>query len=126
MKCSRCGKELTEDQSYVYQGKVMCEDCVMDMGLSLKECDPWATYVETSDRKRHGLTGSAGLTDEEAKLYDFIKSKGKATRNELMKDLSISEQQLDSQLIGLMHAELVKEMGEGGKRYLVTIPVPRT
>jgi hypothetical protein len=40
----------------------------MDVGLSLKECDPWATYVDTSARKRHGLTGTAGLTEMEAKV----------------------------------------------------------
>ena len=126
MKCSRCGKELTEDQSYVYQGKVMCEDCVMDVGLSLKECDPWASYVDTSARKRHGATGAAELTELETKVYDFVKAKGKATRQEIMEHLGLSEADLSSQLVTLMHAELVKEMGEAGGRYLVLVPVPRS
>jgi len=123
MKCSRCGKELTEDQSYVYQGRVMCEDCIMDVGLSLKECDPWATYVDTSARKRRGLTGTAGLTEMETKVYDIIKSKGRATRHDLMKGLVLTEPELEAQLTSLMHSELVKEMSEAGKRYLVPIPV---
>ena len=126
MKCSRCGKELTEDQSYVYQGRVMCEDCVMDLGLSLKECDPWATYVDTSARKRRGLTGTAGLTEIETKVYDLVKAKGRVTRHDLTKELSLSEQELEAQLISLMHSELVKEMGEAGKTYLVPIPVPNS
>lgn len=126
MKCSRCGKEITEDQSYVYQGKVMCENCVMDVGLSLKECDPWASYVDTSARKRHGATGTAELTENETKVYNLVKGKGKATRQEIMVSLSLSQEDLNSQLVTLMHAELIKEMGEAGNTYLVPIPVPRS
>ncbi len=121
MNCSRCGRELTEDQSYVYQGKIMCENCLMDVGLSIKECDPWATYVDTSARKRRGLTGTAGLTDNEARVYEFVKSKGRATREEVMSSLGLSEQDLQAQLVTLMHSELIKERGEGGNLYLVPI-----
>lgn len=52
MNCSRCGRELSENERYVYQDKVYCENCLQDIGLSVKQCDPWATYVETSARKR--------------------------------------------------------------------------
>ena len=125
MKCSRCAKEISEDQAYVYQGRVMCEDCVMDVGLSTKECDPWASYVDTSARKRHGATGAAELTDAEAKVYDLVKTKGKATRSEVKHALGISEEDLNSRLVTLMHSELVKEMGQEGGQFLVAIPVPK-
>jgi hypothetical protein len=78
VKCSRCGKEINEDQTYVYQGKPMCDNCVMDVGLSLKECDPWATYVDTNTRKRHGITGTADLTEMEKRVYELVAAKGKA------------------------------------------------
>ncbi len=125
MKCSRCAKEISEEQSYVYQGRVMCEDCIMDVGLSIKECDPWASYVDTSARKRHGATGTAELTDAESKVYNLVKTKGRATRIEIMQTLGLTEQDLDSQLVTLMHSELVKEMGQEGERFLVPIPVPK-
>jgi len=121
MNCSRCDKVISEDQSYVYNGKVMCEDCVMDVGLTLKECDPWATYVDTSARKRHGSTGTAELTDLEARTYELIKARGRATKREVMDNLRITEPDLDAQLITLMHLDMIKEMGEGGKRYLVAV-----
>ena len=121
MNCSRCGRQLTEDKAYIHQGKIMCEDCLMDIGLSLKECDPWATYVDTADRKRHGLTGAAGLTETEAKVYAFIKAKGRATRQEVLEGLGLSQKELDAQLIALMHSELVKEGSEGKLQYLVPI-----
>ena len=121
MNCSRCNRELTENQSYVYQGKVFCEDCLMEFGLSIKVCDPWATYVETAGRKRHGQTGATGLGDVQARIYEFVKSKGRATREEVMSSLGLSEQDLQAQLVTLMHSELIKERGEGGNLYLVPI-----
>jgi len=121
MKCSRCSREISEDQSYVHQGKVLCEDCLMDIGLSIKECDPWATYVDTHTRERMGLKGAEGLTEMEKKVYEFVKSKGKATRKEVMEKFSLSELDLKAQLITLMHSELVKEHSEGDQMYLIPI-----
>ena len=121
MNCSRCDREITEKESYVYQDKVFCENCLMDIGLSTRECDPWATYVETSGRKRRGLTGTQGLNETQKKVYDFVKGKGKATREEVMTNLGLSESDLKAALIGLMHSELVKEHGEKGRLYLIPI-----
>ena len=121
MNCSRCNRELSENERYLHQGKVFCEDCLMDIGLSIKECDPWATFVDTSARKRHGETGTAGLSLIEAKIYEFVKNKGRATRQEVMKSLDLSETDLKAQLLPLMHSELLKEHSEGGQMYLIPI-----
>lgn len=121
MKCSRCGRELAESQRYVYQDKVYCEDCLQDIGLSTKQCDPWATYVETSARKRRGLTGTAEMNETQKQIYDFVKSKGRATREEVMQALGLNAPQLTLQIAPLMHSELVKEQAEGGKLHLVVI-----
>lgn len=121
MNCSRCNRELTENQRYVYQEKVFCEDCLMEIGLSTQECDPWATYVETAGRKRHGQKGAAGLNETQAKIYEFVKSKGRATRQEVMGNLGISELDLKIQLLPLMHSELLKERSEGDNMYLIPI-----
>ena len=121
MNCSRCNRPLTEEQSYVYKDKIMCEDCLMDVGLSLKECDPWATYIDTNARLRHGQTGIAGLTELESRVYSFVKTKGRATRQEVMTNLGLSEKELEAQLIALMHSELVKEGSESGRQYLLPI-----
>jgi hypothetical protein len=121
MRCSRCNRELTEDQSYVSQGKIYCEDCLMDIGLSIKDCDPWATYIETSGRKRHGEKGAADMTELETNIYDYIKGRGRATREEVMRKFGLSPEDLKLQLLPLMHSELVKERSEKGQQYLVTI-----
>ena len=121
LQCSRCHRELTEDRAYVNQGKVYCDNCLMDIGLSIKDCDPWATYVDTAGRKRHGEKGAAGMMDMETKIYEYIKGRGRATQLEVMKSFSLSETDLSLQLLPLMHSELIKERGEGGQQYLVPI-----
>jgi hypothetical protein len=33
MACSSCGKEISENEAYLYAGKLMCENCVVKAGL---------------------------------------------------------------------------------------------
>ena len=55
------------------------------------------------------------------KVYEFIKSQGKVIREEVKKNLNLSEVEIDAQLTPLMYSELVKERNEGSKLYLVTV-----
>jgi hypothetical protein len=121
VECNRCHRKLNEDQSYVYQGKVFCEDCLMDAGLSMKECDPWATYVDKRSGVQPGMKRAEKLTEMERSVYEFVKSRGRVTREDVMEGLGLSETDLKVQLVPLMHSEMVKEAGEGGKQYLVSI-----
>ncbi len=52
---------------------------------------------------------------------ELSQSKGRATRQEVMKRLDLSELDLKEQLIPLMHSELLKERSEGGEMYLIPI-----
>jgi len=121
MNCSRCSRELAESERYVYSGKVYCEDCLMTIGLTAKECDPWATYVETSDRKRHGDTGADSLNEIQSKIYNYVKSKRKVSQSEVMKHVGLEEDDFILQIRPIMHSELVKEITEAGVEYLVPI-----
>ena len=33
MRCKGCGKEIAENEIYIYEGKRMCEDCAINTGL---------------------------------------------------------------------------------------------
>ena len=119
MKCSRCGREISEKEGYAYQGKIMCEDCLMEVGLHAKQCEPWASYIATKERV--GKVGTEGLTVLQQQIYNFIKSKEKATRQSVRKNFKLSEAELDAQLTPLMHSELVKEHGARNSLYLVAV-----
>ncbi len=54
VKCEKCDREFKEEEARqypnkvrVYHGKVICEDCLLDMGVSLDEADPYWTYLKT-------------------------------------------------------------------------------
>ncbi len=121
MQCSRCGKGLTESQSYVNQGKIYCEDCLMDIGLNTRQCDPWATWVDNRERAQEGQKGTDWLSAGEKQVYDFIKRRGRVTRAEVGRELKMTATELQLQLLPMFHAEVVKERSEGGEQYLVTL-----
>lgn len=121
MKCSRCGREFAEAEGFTHQGKMICEDCYMEVGLHPKGCEPWGTYVATHTPGGAGPKGKQELTDMQKKVHEFIKSKGKLPREEVMASFKLSEADMDAQMTALFHSELVKEVSQGGKVYLVSI-----
>jgi predicted HTH transcriptional regulator len=90
----------------------------MDAGLHPKGCDPWATYSATRTRE---LKGTEGLTELQKKVYEFVKSQGRVTREEVMANFGFSEAEMDAQVTSLMHSELVKEHSEGDQFYLIPV-----
>jgi len=119
MKCNRCGHEIQESDAYTHLGETLCEDCYLDIRLEVKACDPWAVHSATRLRESSGLEGAEGMTEVQKGIYEFVKSKGKVTREEVMENLSLSEQEMQSQFAILRHCELVIGHKEGDKVYLV-------
>jgi hypothetical protein len=46
-ECNHCGLKLTPEQVYVYKTNIYCEDCLMKLGLTKRQCDPWRLTKET-------------------------------------------------------------------------------
>ncbi len=115
MKCERCGRQISADESFSHRGQTLCDDCYIDVTSQEQEkvCDPWATYLSTRERADVGLKGADVLGELQKEVYEFIKSKGKATREEIMAKFDIPAQDLGPHLKVIMHAELIKEHSEG-------------
>jgi len=96
MKCRRCGGKISEDDCYQYSDETLCEDCYLDLRYPVKACDPWAVYSATRLRKSQGLKGADGLTELQKAIHEFVKSKGKATREEIKRDLGLSESEMQT------------------------------
>ena len=119
MKCKRCGQEISDKEQYEYLGETLCEDCYIDIRYPAKACDPWAVYSAIRSRETLGLKGTEGLTDLQQVIYEFIKGKGKVTREELIKNCELTEAELQTQLAILRHCEMIKGSKEDGRIYLV-------
>ena len=119
MKCNRCCREVSAEDSYQHLGETLCEDCYIDIRYPAKACDPWAVYSATRSRESQGLKGIEGLSDLQKAIYSFIRGKGKVTREELLENFGMKETELQTQLATLRHCELVKGRKEGTSVYLI-------
>lgn len=119
MKCQRCRRDVSEDETYSYLSETLCDECYMDVMSPPKACDPWAVYSATRTRQSAGLKGVEGLTDEQKDIYEFIKSRGKTNAAEVMARFSMSQRELEKVVATLRHCELVRGQKEGDKVYLV-------
>ncbi len=89
-----------------------------EVGHRVQSCDPWAVYLAKRFRKLAGLQGAQGLTEQQRVIYEFIKSKGKVSFEELYRTVQLPHQELENQLAILRHCELIKGQSEDGKVYL--------
>ena len=89
MKCERCGIEIAENEVNTYQGKSLCEDCCFDLMNPTKTCDPTAVSSTLMVRKQLGQTGTDGLSELQKKIYDLVVQRGRISREETMKTLSL-------------------------------------
>ncbi len=119
IRCQNCGKEIAEDEVFATEGKTLCEDCYIDVGHRIRVCDPWGERSKMVFRESHGLQGTDGLTDLQEDMYEFIKAKGKATRQELMERFKLPAAELENQFAILRHCQLLKGRKDGDTVYIV-------
>ncbi|MFB3765420.1 MAG: hypothetical protein ACE14P_09255 [Methanotrichaceae archaeon] len=119
VKCQSCGKDVPEDEVFVSGGQTLCEDCYIDVGHRIRVCDPWGERSKLIFRESHGLKGTDGLSDLQKGIYEFIKAKGMATREEIAEEFKLNSRELENEFAILRHCQLVKGKKEGDKVYLV-------
>ncbi len=120
MKCNRCGHEVSTESSYQHLGETLCEDYYIDIKYPAKACDPWAVYSAMRSRESVGLKGTEGLSELQQAIYEFVKEKGKVTREEILANFNMKETELQTHLATLRHCELLKGRKEDNSVYLVT------
>jgi hypothetical protein len=120
VRCSKCSQEVPEDRIYVHGGEPLCEDCYLEAIHRVKACDPWAVHAATRAREILGLKGTEGLSELQKAIYEFIKDRGKVTREEIMKNFRLPQHEMETQFAILRHCELVRGHKEKGTIYMTT------
>ena len=108
INCSECGEEFPRSGYFKENGRVICENCYIEVHQRIKFADPMAVRSKKLFRKQHGLEGAEGLTDLQKELYDFILTEGGATAEKISKLFRLTPQETRNQLALLRHCELVK------------------
>lgn len=117
--CDRCGREFPAEDLIEEGGSQICENCYISAHSKIKVCDPWAVRSKKILREKAGLVGAEGLTDLQKALFDFIVSRGGATREEIAKKFDLPAEELENQFAILRHCELVKGQKREDGVYIV-------
>jgi predicted transcriptional regulator len=113
IQCNKCSKEIEKQQCYEHQGRVFCEDCYMDILSPSKACDPWAVHSAQTFLK--GKDKLSTLTPMQRKIIDYIREKGGATIEEMVKNLNLTEEELRREFAVLRHMEVLRATKEGDR-----------
>jgi hypothetical protein len=117
--CDRCGRGFLAEDLIEEACSRICEDCYISAHARIKACDPWAVRSKKILREKAGLVGAEGLTDAQKKIYEFIISKGGATRDEIAKRFDMQLEELENEFAILRHCELVKGQKREDGVYIV-------
>jgi hypothetical protein len=112
-QCAKCGKEIEKSQSYEFRGKAYCEDCYMNTLSPPKACDPWAvhsakTFLKEEDR-------FSLLTPRQQNIVNYLKEKKRATSEEIVGDMGLSEEEWRREFAVLRHMEVLAATKKEGK-----------
>ncbi|MBW2109601.1 MAG: hypothetical protein JRI36_13185 [Deltaproteobacteria bacterium] len=118
MNCQNCGVEITEEDAYELRGQHLCEDCYLELTNRPQVCNPWAIMNAQKTRDMLGQSGTAGLTELQKRLYQFVKERDKVTSEEILARFNLTPAELGRQITVLRWCELVKGCKEGDKVFL--------
>ena len=106
IQCAKCGKKIEKEQGYEHQGKPFCEDCYMDILSPPKACDPWAVHSAQTFLK--GKDKFSTLTPSQVQIVNYIRKKGEATAEEIIRSLNLTEEELRREFAVLRHMEILR------------------
>ena len=113
MKCEKCGAEVKEEEIFEFRGMKVCEDCYFGLMNPPRTCDPWASYTAKKEAERKGQDILADLSDEQKKLLDLIRNRGRVKKEEAAQALGVSEEEAERIFTTLHHMNLLKGQKEG-------------
>ncbi len=113
--CAKCGAACEAAEAREYAGRLLCEDCYMEVLSPLRTCDPWAVHTA---RSLKDLPGGHTLTPLQQRLYDLVKAKREVPIPELAASLNLTEEELRREFAPLRHMEMLRACKKGERIFL--------
>ncbi len=88
---------------------------IFEESRPVRTCDPGPAHLA-----RRLKTSEESLTDLQKAIYNFVKSKGKVTKQEITDKFTRSQVKTENQLSILRYLALTKAKKEGEETYIVT------
>ncbi len=119
LKCEKCGVEVEDEDSYMLKDKRVCEDCYIDSAMPQDPCDPVAQSSVDKFSETFGEVKPEELLEEQRRVYEFIKERGKVTSMEILQNFGMRQGELTQIFIVLRRFKLAKGARIDGEIYCV-------
>lgn len=116
MKCEKCKSSIVEGEERTHYGRLLCEDCYMDMLSPAKTCDPWAVHSAKTSLDIMGA--DLEFTETQEKILQLLKETGGTEPEVISKRLQIKPSDLEREIAALRHMEKVRGELRQGKRVI--------
>ena len=116
MKCERCDVIIENGEDMKLHGRMLCEDCYIDLLSPVKACDPWAVHSAKTLLKEQGH--ELQLNQLQQKILELLREQGPIQPGELSGFLQEKEADIERVLASLRHMEKVRGELRDGKRYV--------
>jgi hypothetical protein len=119
MKCEKCDKQINEDdEGFRYSGRVLCEDCYIDIVSPPKACDPWAVYIAKSTIGTESGSEPV-LSDRQNVILAALRETGGVEPEVLSVRVGLKLPELERELATLRHMEKIKGALRDGRRIIL-------
>jgi len=112
-RCEACGEKVAEEELILHEGEGLCEECYFDRCHRIKVCDPWG------ERSKRVFRELEGLTEVQAKIYDFIRSRDGVSSEDICREFGLSPAEMQNEFAILRHCQLVKGKRADGQMLIV-------
>jgi len=115
-QCDRCKAAIPEGEERNHHGRILCEDCCMDLLSPAKACDPWAVYSAKSFTRNQG--NAPQVNPVQQKILDLLGKEGPTEPAMLSDRLQLKMADLERELAALRHMEKIRGELRDGKRMI--------
>ena len=116
MQCDRCQASIPDGEQREHLGRILCEDCYMDVLSPAKTCDPWAVHSAKSFEREHA--GHIELTPVQERILGVLKETGGLPAEELPARVNLKAGDLEREIAALRHMEKVRAELRNGRKYI--------
>lgn len=117
MECERCGDRIEHGEEREWYGKVLCEDCYMDVLSPARTCDPWAVHSAKSFMK--GGVAETLLNPLQRRILEILEETGGTELKDLAEKLQTKPSDLEREIAALRHMEKIRGELREGKKFLI-------
>ena len=116
MQCEKCGVSIAAGEERKHYGRLLCEDCYMDLLSPAKACDPWAVY--SAKMTTQNQAGEAPLKPVQQEILALLQKEGPMDPDALSSRLHLKAADLDHELATLRHMEKIRGELKNGLRMI--------